>query len=178
METTWKQGVSVRDIMTREVVSVRLKTPLTEAAKILAEHDFDGVPVVDEAETLIGILTEYDLISKGSAVHIPTLQMIIKQLPVLPKDMSAFRDDVKAVAALTVRDVMNDDPLTLPESATFEDAVMAFRDHHRVNPIPIVDQNRRVVGIITRFDILKPFRDLSASGGIAPNPPNYTSNYS
>lgn len=174
METEWKQGVSVRDIMTREVISVRLETPLTEAAKILAAYDFDGIPVADDTGTLIGILTEYDLISKGSAVHIPTLQMLIKQLPVLSKDQSAFRDDVKALAALTVRDVMNDDPLTLPESATFEDAVMAFRDHHRVNPIPIVDQNRKVVGIITRFDILKPFRDLSASGGIAPNPSNHS----
>ena len=175
MEATWKQeGVSVRDIMTREIVSVRLETPLTEAARILAEHDFDGVPVVDDAGKLIGILTEYDLISKGSAVHIPTLQMLIKQLPVLPKDQSAFRDDVKAVAALTVSDVMNNDPLTLPESATFEDAVVAFRDHHRVNPIPIVDQNRKIVGIITRFDILKPFRDLSASGGVAFNPPNHS----
>ena len=147
---------AVQSIMTRDVVSVGPDTPLQEAAEVLARHGFDGMPVVDGENKLVGILTEYDLISKGSAIHLPTFQKVIQNLGVYSKDKSRLVKDFKELAALTVKDVMNNDPLTLSEDATYEDAVSAFRDHHRVNPIPVVDQNRKVVGVVSRFDVLKP----------------------
>lgn len=163
MDAERKRDVSVRDIMAADVVSVRPDTPLADAAKILAEHSFDGVPVTDTDGRLVGILTEYDLISKGSAIHLPTFQLIMENLPVLKKDHSQFQKEIQAVTALVVRDVMNSDPLTLPEDATFEQTVQTFRDHHRVNPIPIISAERKVIGVVSRFDILKPLRDLSPS---------------
>ena len=147
---------TVKDIMTREVISVKPETPLQEAAEILAKHGFDGMPVVDEENKLVGILTEYDLISKGSATHLPTFQKIIKNLGVYSKDKSQFTKDFEEISSLKVKDVMNNDPLTLLEDATYEEAVQAFRDHHRVNPIPVIDQDRKVIGVISRFDVLKP----------------------
>lgn len=147
---------SVKDVMTKEVVSVRPNTPLQEAAEVLARHGFDGVPVVDQDNKLIGILTEYDLISKGSAIHLPTFQKVIQNLGIYSKDKSQFNKDFEELASLKVKDVMNNDPLTLSEDATYEEAVSAFRDHHRVNPIPVIDKERRVVGVISRYDILKP----------------------
>ncbi len=156
-----EQSIStVRDIMTHDAVSVHPETSLADAAKILAEHNFDGLPVVDTDNKLLGILTEYDLISKGSAIHLPTFQLILKNLNVLKNDHAGFKKEVKEIESLQVKDVMNTDPLTLPEHATYEDAVAAFRDHHRVNPIPVIDHNRRVLGVVSRFDILKPLREL------------------
>lgn len=152
--------LTVRDIMNTNVISVHPETPLVEAAQILAEHSFDGVPVVDGGGTLVGIVTEYDLISKGSAIHLPTFQMILQNLPVFRKDRSQFEEEVKKVSSLLVKDVMNDDPLTLHHDATFEEAVMAFRDHHRVNPIPVIDKDRKVIGVVSRFDVLKPLQEL------------------
>jgi len=142
--------------MTREVVSVKPETPLQEAAEILAKRGFDGMPVVDEESKLVGILTEYDLISKGSATHLPTFQKIIQNLGVYSKDKSQFTKDFEEISSLKVKDVMNKDPLTLFEDATYEEAVQAFRDHHRVNPIPVIDNDRKVIGVISRFDVLKP----------------------
>ena len=147
--------------MEKNVVSVQPEMPLAEAAKLLAEHQFDGVPVVDSANTLVGILTEYDLISKGSAIHLPTFQMILENLPVFRQDRSKFSKEVSEVASLTVKDVMNTDPLTLCHDATYEEAVTAFRDHHRVNPIPVIDQDHKVIGVVSRFDVLKPLREIS-----------------
>ena len=157
------EPASVKDIMTKEVISVNPETPLFEAAKVIAGHGFDGVPVVDEDDLLVGILTEYDLISRGSAVHLPTFQIILQNLPVFRKDRSSFAKEIQEIASLKVRDVMNSDPLTLPEDATYEDAVRAFRDHHRVNPIPVIDAERRVVGVVSRYDVLQPFRELPSS---------------
>ena len=147
---------TVQSIMTRDVVSVKPDTPLQEAAEVLARHGFDGMPVVDEENKLVGILTEYDLISKGSSIHLPTFQKVIENLGIYHKDKSRFNKDFAELSALQVKDVMNKDPLTLSDDATYEEAVAAFRDHHRVNPIPVVDRDRRVIGVVSRFDILKP----------------------
>ena len=148
---------TIKDIMTVPVISVRPDTPLTEAAQILGAHNFDGVPVVDAANKLAGILTQYDLVSKGSALHLPTVQKILGELKVYRKDKEEFQDDVEAVKKLTVKDLMNDDPLTLPDTASLADVVAAFRDHHRVNPIPVIDGERNVVGVVSRFDVMKLF---------------------
>lgn len=153
-----QQGVCVKDFMTRDVVSVAPDTPLAEVAKILAERNFDGVPVVNGTKRLVGIITEYDLISKGSAVHLPTFQVILQNLAVFQKDQSEFKKEVGEISSLKARDVMNTDPLTFHGDTTFEEAVIAFRDHHRVNPVPVIDQDHKVVGVVSRFDVLKPLR--------------------
>lgn len=153
-------GINIADIMNHEVVSVGPETPLIEAASLIAKHNFDGVPVVDESKKLVGILTEYDLVSKGSLVHLPTLQILLQNLTAFRRDRSQFQKEVEEVSALKVRDVMNTDPLTLADTATFEEVESTFRQHHRVNPIPVIDSERKVVGVVSRFDILKPLHML------------------
>ena len=154
--------LTAQDIMVRDVVSVFPDTPLTDAARTLTEHHFDGVPVVDKEHTLVGILTEYDLVSKASAIHLPTFQKILQELPLHKGDSVEFQKDFQELLSLTVGGVMNQDPLTLLPEATFEQVVAAFRDHHRVNPIPVIDKDHKVVGVISRFDVFKPLELLSS----------------
>ena len=52
-----------------------------------------------------------------------------------------------------------------PLFPTLEEVVAAFRDHHRVNPIPVIDENRKVVGVVSRFDVLKPLQALARHHG-------------
>lgn len=144
--------------MNREVVSIRPDMPLFEAHAIITSHNFDGAPVVDSDNRLVGILTEYDMLVKGSALHLPTFQKVLTNLRLGRKEEDHLRADMEELRKLTVRDVMNPDPLTLPETASFEDVVKTFREHHRVNPIPVIDQERRVVGVVSRFDVLKPIQ--------------------
>ena len=82
---------TVQSIMTRDVVSVKPDTPLQEAAEVLARHGFNGMPVVDEENKLVGIITEYDLVAKGSAIHLPTFQLILQNIKVYNKDKSRFQ---------------------------------------------------------------------------------------
>lgn len=155
-----KPAVTVSSFMTKNIVTVRPETPLAELSKIMNEHHFNGLPVVDSRNVLVGIVTEYDLIGGTSGIHLPTLQAVLSQLPVLHKDKSEFQEDIQAVSKLTANDVMNKEPLTLLETATFDEVLTAFREHHRVNPIPIINSEKQVVGVVSRFDILKPFQAL------------------
>jgi len=155
--------LTVKDIMIKEIVSVTPETPLIDAANLLVTNGFNGLPVRDSEKKLVGIITDYDLITKKApAVHLPTFQMMLLNLPVERKDRGHFRKIVKEVASLTVEDAMNTEPLTLPDDASYEDVLKTFREHHRVNPIPVINKDRHVVGVVSRFDILKPlssFRD-------------------
>ena len=153
--------VLVKDIMTIKVISVSPNTPVVDAAKIITEHNFVGLPVTDGEDHLLGILTEYDLITKTSSLNVSFLQKIISDL--YPKDQAPSLDGEKSITELTVKDVMNPEPLTLKEDATFDDVIETFRAHHRVNPIPIVNGENKVVGIVSRFDILRPLNIVGYS---------------
>lgn len=147
--------VTIKDIMTKDVVSVAPETSLIDVAKLLTEKKFNGLPVIDGAGILVGILTEYNLISNQSGIHLPTLQAVLGNLSVFGKDKKEFSDEVAEVAKLTAKDVMNSDPLTLPNTATYEEVVKTFQDHHSVNPIPVIDSTRKLVGVVSRYDVLK-----------------------
>ncbi len=149
--------IFVRDIMSKKVVSVKSEMPLLEVAKIISDKGFNGVPVIDGDKRLLGLVTEYSLISKGSMLHLPTLQAVLGNLPVLKKDKSDFQEKVKDVIALRAKDVMDAEPITLSPETTFANAVSMFQLHHRINPIPIIDKNRTVVGVLSRHDVLKAF---------------------
>jgi CBS domain-containing protein len=149
--------VFAKDIMTKEVIAVHIDTPLLDVAKVLAEHNFDGVPVTDKDNKLIGLVTEYDLINKTSAVHLPTLQVILRNLPQFKKEEQHFQQEI---LSLKVSDIMNKDPLTMPPDMPYEEVIKLFREHHRVNPIPVVDKGGKILGVISRFDVLRPFHVL------------------
>ena len=55
---------------------------------------------------------------------------------------------------------MNREPLVLKDDSAFDEVIAAFITHHRVNPIPIVDGDNKVVGIVSRFDVLRPLNLL------------------
>ena len=149
--------VTAKDLMSREVVSVHPDTTLLDVAKVLAEHNFDGVPVSDNENHLVGIVTEYDLINKTSAVHLPTLQIVLKNLPQFKKEEAHFQEEI---LGLKVADIMNKEPLTLTEDVPYDEVIKLFRDHHRVNPIPVIDKDGKILGVISRFDVLRPFHVL------------------
>lgn len=152
------KNVLASEIMNKNVISVHPTTPIIEAAKIITEHNFDGIPVVDESNHLVGILTEYDLITKTSPLNISFIRQILSDIKSKSKD-----GEGEDISDLTVGEVMNSEPLTLKADATYEDLLQTFKEHHRVNPIPIVDDENKVVGVISRFDVLRPLNILSHS---------------
>ena len=155
----------IKDFMAHDVVSVRPDTPLLEATDMMLKGSFTGVPVVDRGGVVVGILTEYDLLTKGSSLHLPTFLKLVKEFDVYKKDESLISGDLKKILNLKVQDLMNDDPLTLSPEMPIEEAAKAFAEHHKVNPIPIVDGERKLVGLLSRFDIVKFY------GGVSPTHP-------
>ncbi|GEM_PF-311942 len=147
--------VTVQNFMVKDIVSVTPETLIVDASKLLIEKNLNGLPVVSPDGKLVGIVTEYDLLSKGSMIHIPTFVKLLKDLELYRKDKILISDELKNMLSLKVKDVMNADPLTLKPDTPLEEAIQIFSEHHRVNPIPIIAPDKKLLGVLSRFDILK-----------------------
>jgi len=147
----------VRDIMTRKVISVTPNDTLQFILDLFARYKFDGLPVIDDKGSLVGIITQYDLITRSSGLHLPTLEAVLRSLPVLKRDLGPIRQSFEDIQKLTAGDVMNPEPLIIGPDELAEVAAKIFVAHHRVNPIPVVAKSNRVIGIISRYDLIRLF---------------------
>ena len=98
---------------------------------------------------------------KTPAINTSLLQNILTDIYASDNpEVSPKKEETVDISSLKVRDIMNKDPITLNEGATFKEAVKLFQDHHRVNPIPVINDSGHIVGMVSRFDILQPFNIL------------------
>src|SRR3989344_5410203 len=150
------QKLFVKDIMTESPLTIGAEDSVIYAAELLNEHGFNGLPVVDENKKLVGLITEYDLIAGGKNLHLPTLINVLGNIDFYKKDSTLVKDDLKQLLVLKVKDLMNREPLTVPEEAPIMLLAQTFADHHRVNPILVTNRpeelEKRVGRFIDNFD--------------------------
>ncbi|MER6678078.1 CBS domain-containing protein [Streptomyces sp. NPDC000983] len=139
----WHRTVS--DLMTAEVVKVRREAGFKEIAKLLAEYDITAVPVVDDDERVVGVVSEADLLRKEAA-RLDTTGL----LPVLRPGPA---DRAKAEAT-TAEGLMNSPAVTARPRWTAVEAAQLMERHH-VKRLPVVDETDRLVGLISRADLLR-----------------------
>jgi len=149
------EATLVRDIMTSEVITVKPTTSIMEVTRLFADKHLNGLPVVDADNKLVGLITEYNLITAESILNLPMLEKISKNSQSPLHELEYLSEQVKKTAALTVGDVMEKDPMTLMYDDTFETALEVLIKHHRVNPLPVVDKDKKLVGVVSRYDLLK-----------------------
>ena len=82
------------------------------------------------------------------------------------EDESRFQEEVLNKLNIKVEDIMNQEPIFLRPDTSYEEVIKTFQDHHRVNPIPVVDEDKKVLGIISRFDVLKPIHSLALQNNV------------
>lgn len=140
----WHRMVS--DLMTTPVVRVNRDTGFKEIAKQLAEYGVTAVPVVD-GERVVGVVSEADLLRKEAA-HLDPAGL----LPVLhAKPASRAKAE-----ATTAEGLMNSPAVTARPQWTAVEAAQVMERHH-VKRLPVVDEGGRLVGVISRADLLRVF---------------------
>ncbi len=106
----------VREVMTKQVVTIGPDAPVNEAADILAERRVDALPVVDAQGRLLGMLRDDDLISTEARVHVPGFINFLGLAMPWPGEMRELEDEIKKIASSNVRDLMDTDvhPVSRP----------------------------------------------------------------
>ncbi|MEU8344849.1 CBS domain-containing protein [Spirillospora sp. NPDC048832] len=142
---------TVQDVMTKSVVTVTEETPFAEIADTMAEHRISGVPVLDTAHRVTGIVTEADLLRKqeykdGGAAHRPLRDRIRRH----------GEAEAKA-AAVDARGLMSAPVVTVAPGASIAQAARQL-NAHGFKAMPVVDKDGRLAGIVARRDLLHVFQ--------------------
>ncbi|HEX5163988.1 MAG TPA: CBS domain-containing protein [Thermomicrobiales bacterium] len=143
--------VPVANIMTTSVVSVSRTTEVTEVARLMVEHAVSGLPVV-EGDRVVGIVTERDLIAQEIEFDPPAYGTFLDAIFRLPWDKSD--EELRRILATRAEQLMSEEVITVQPTATVRDAA-SLMYKRRVNPLPVVDEQGRMVGIISRSDIVQ-----------------------
>jgi len=151
-----KYAIKVRDVMTKDVVTVAPDTPFPQIVELLLEKNISGLPVVGPSGTLLGIVTEADLITKEAYEHGRRrhLDLVIDHL--------TGRDPawIRKAEGRRARDLMTVDVDTAsPDEDLATAARRMLEKHHK--QLPVVS-DRRLVGIVSRKDLLQPFNRTDA----------------
>jgi CBS domain-containing protein len=138
----------VKDLMTTPVVTVAPTTPFKEIVARLAEHRVSAVPVVNDAGLVLGVVSEADLLLKEENSN-PDADLPL----VWTKRRRAEHDKAAAVVA---RELMTIAVVTITPEATAAEAARRLHSAN-VKRLPVVDNRGRLVGNISRSDLLKVF---------------------
>jgi len=144
--------LKVKDIMTRDVKTVSPETEITQAAKLLLSERINGVPVINKAGELVGILCQSDLIAQQKSIPIPSLFTLLDGY--IPLTLLTRLDkEVEKIAATTVKNAMTPDPITVDSDTDIEKVafLMVEKNYHT---LPVVDSGR-LVGIVGKEDVLR-----------------------
>jgi CBS domain-containing protein len=128
-------SMTVKDVMETRVQSVHLRTKGDVIASLMIEG-FGAVPVIDKTQTLIGIVSEHDLLG---AI-----------------------DDGQSLGALTAGEVMTGNPYSVRPETDLGTLVHVLRASDLVR-VPVVDAKDRLVGIIARRDVLRTYLSVGAT---------------
>jgi CBS domain-containing protein len=144
--------ITVRDIMTTEVVTITPQASIVSAAKLLLEKKINGAPVVDDHGRLVGIICQSDLIAQQKKIPIPTLFTFMDSVIQL-SSARQIEKQIRKIAALTVAQAMTPEPVTVHPNVGIE-AVAALMVDSNLHTLPVVEGGR-LVGIIGKEDVLR-----------------------
>ncbi|WP_128375676.1 CBS domain-containing protein [Streptomyces cavernae] len=143
----------VGSVMTTDVVRAEYATPFKEVAGLLGEHRISGLPVVDDDEKVIGVISETDLLLRQAETPDPYQPK--KHFRLADLTPAARKREAKAHAR-TAGQLMSEPPVTVHAEDTIVAAARTMVRHH-VERLPVLDAEERLVGIVTRRDLLQVF---------------------
>lgn len=150
------ESLQVSRIMSQPVRVINPDTKMSEAAHLMVTERISGLPVVDNAKQLVGIITEADFLrGLGVPAHHPThnLWQTLESLFSHLGHHAELEGPSDPVSHHMVRDVV----CTSPEH--YLDDVLGLMKQHRVKRVLVCDTERHVVGTVTRSDLVRVFFD-------------------
>ncbi len=141
--------------MNPDAISAHPGDDVESLLRLMREHELPGVPVVDDSGQLVGIVTEADLVIRDEEadLHLPHHIDLFGGVIFL-EPFKHYEERLRKAFAATVADMMTADPETIgPDRPVCEAAdLIAERRHNR---LPVVEDDGRLVGVVTRLDVLE-----------------------
>ena len=143
--------LTVRDVMTNAVKTVRAETPLKDVARVLLDRGISGVPVVDAKGAVLGVVSEADFLIKEQGAR----AVRHRRLETLLGEGAEVRAQRGKLAAATAGQAMTAPAVTVAPTCAISDAA-AIMTSRRINRLPVVESDR-LVGIVSRADLVRAY---------------------
>lgn len=153
-------AITVKDVMRREVPLAEPTTTVAEIARMMVEHRVPGVPIISDGE-LVGIVTEADLIQREANVDSPAITTFLDAVIVADAG-TPFEDELRRVIATTANELMTSPVVSIRDIATVSELATLMLQR-RINPVPVVNEHRQIIGLATRSAIVELIARLEAS---------------
>lgn len=142
----------VKEIMSRNPITVTADMEIFKAAKIMLDHRINGLPVVDENGHLVGIICQSDIIAQQKKFPVPSLFSFLDGYISL-SSIKGLEKEVRKIAATTVSHAMTSKPVSVELESSIE-TVAALMVDHNLHTLPVV-QDGLVVGVVGKEDVLR-----------------------
>ncbi len=139
-------NVRVAEIMVKNVVTAERETRIDEVIRLLADHNISGLPIVDDNKRVIGVVSEADIVSVTGLKRGHTFKEIMRHL--LGEPLPERKGDSRAM------DIMSAPAITVHPEEGLQKAARIL-DERRIKRLPVVDQEGRLLGIVSRADIVR-----------------------
>lgn len=160
--------MQVKDLMTTKVITVSPDTLISEVADLLHKYHFTGVPVVNEEGRVLGTISERDFITADSNLYLPTYIHMLSNMDYIQGARKELPHVVQQLVHAKAKDIMNQSiPFVRPET-TIEELARIFAEK-RVNPVPVTDPTNKLLGVISRSDLIKFFSPSQVRKGYVPD---------
>lgn len=143
---------TVGDIMRRGMPTLAPNDTVGTVARLFGEANVPGLPVVDDG-IVVGIVTEVDLIAREAEITVPSVVPFLDALLVADGGRD-FDEDLRHVLGTTARELMTSPVYNIRVNASLEQIATLMVDQN-VNPVPVVDENNELVGLVCRSDIVR-----------------------
>jgi CBS domain-containing protein len=145
---------TVRDVMDASPETVNVDTKVEDVVRLLRDNELPGVPVLDGDGKLAGIVTEADMVLPDDQgdLHIPHYINLFGGTVFL-EPLGRFEKRLRKAFASTAADMMTADPDTVAPDASVKEAARLIHESGH-NRLPVVEDDGRLVGVITRVDLL------------------------
>ena len=144
--------LKVREIMTTPVITVKPETTVRELADILAQNKISGVPVVDGQGRMLGMVSEADVIVQDADLHFPYYIQFLESVIYL-QSVHKFEERFRKAIGSKVSEIMTEEVHSAGPDQTVREVATLMADRN-VNRVPVTE-NGRLVGIVTRGDIVR-----------------------
>jgi len=147
--------MQVRDVMMRNVITVAADTSVTEAVRTMLQNQISGLPVVDAAGNLVGMVTEGDFLRRG---ELGTQRRRPRWLEFLVGP-GRLAEDYAHACGRKVEEVMSGDPVTVAEDDSLE-TVVELMERRRIKRLPVL-RDGKIVGIVSRANLMHALASLA-----------------
>jgi CBS domain-containing protein len=150
----------VEEIMTRDVITVTENDTVLHVVNVLRENSIAGVPVVNDREEIVGVVSVSDILKLLDDFHWYTPFFSAMDILHLHSDeLEDVKRDIEEVSEMKVKDAMSKNPKTIAPDTLIDDAAQIMYSTG-FNRLPVLDEKGKLVGIVARADIITSLCDL------------------